>query len=146
MSTVREILRNKGCDVWSIAPDATVYEALCLMADKNVGAVLVIDACTLVGILSERDYARKVILHGKSSRDTLVREIMTERVVYVRPEQTAEECMALMTEKRVRHLPVLEGDRLVGVVSIGDVVKSIISEQEFVIDQLEHYISGTVYK
>ena len=146
MSTVREILRNKGCDVWSIAPDATVYEALCLMADKNVGAVLVIDACTLVGILSERDYARKVILHGKSSRDTLVREIMTERMVYVRPEQTAEECMALMTEKRVRHLPVLEGDRLVGVVSIGDVVKSIISEQEFVIDQLEHYISGTVYK
>ena len=146
MSTVREILRNKGCDVWSIAPDATVYEALCLMADKNVGAVLVIDACTLVGILSERDYARKVILHGKSSRDTLVREIMTERMVYVRPEQTAEECMALMTEKRVRHLPVLEGDRLVGVVSIGDVVKGIISEQEFVIDQLEHYISGTVYK
>ena len=146
MSTVREILRKKGCDVWSIAPDATVYEALCLMADKNVGAVLVIDACTLVGILSERDYARKVILHGKSSRDTLVREIMTERMVYVRPEQTAEECMALMTEKRVRHLPVLEGDRLVGVVSIGDVVKSIISEQEFVIDQLEHYISGTVYK
>jgi CBS domain-containing protein len=144
MSTVREILRDKGCDVWSIAPDATVYEALQRMADKNIGAMLVFDACNLVGILSERDYARKVILHGKSSRDTLVREIMTERVVYVRPEQTAEECMALMTEKRVRHLPVLEGDRVVGVVSIGDVVKSIISEQEFMIDQLERYISGTV--
>jgi CBS domain-containing protein len=128
-----------------MAPDAMVYDALELMADKNVGAVLVIDADRLVGILSERDYARKVILHGKSSKDTPIREIMTQRVVYVRPQQTAEECMALMTDKRVRHLPVLEDDQLVGVISIGDVVKSIISEQEFIIEQLERYISGTVY-
>jgi CBS domain-containing protein len=128
-----------------MAPDATVYDALKLMADRNVGAVLVMDTDRLVGILSERDYARKVILHGKSSKDTSVREIMTQRVVYVRPEQTAEECMALMTDKRVRHLPVLEDDQVVGVISIGDVVKSIISEQEFIIEQLERYISGTVY-
>ena len=146
MNTVKEILRTKGRDVWSIAPDATVYDALKLMADKNVGAVLVMEADNLVGVLSERDYARKVILHGKSSRDTSVREIMTERVVYVRPEQTAEECMALMTGKRVRHLPVLEDDQVIGVISIGDVVKNIISEQEFIIDQLEHYISGTMYR
>jgi CBS domain-containing protein len=123
-----------------------VYDALELMADKNVGAVLVIDADRLVGILSERDYARKVILHGKSSKDTPIREIMTQRVVYVRPEQTTEECMALMTDKRVRHLPVLEDDQVVGVISIGDVVKSIISEQGFIIDQLERYISGTAYR
>jgi len=146
MNTVREILRTKGPEVWSITPDATVYDALKLMADKNVGAVLVTDANHLVGILSERDYARKVILYGKSSKDTLIREIMTERVIYVRPEQTTEECMALMTDKRVRHLPVLEDDLVIGVISIGDVVKSIISEQEFMIEQLEHYISGTVYR
>ena len=146
MSTVKEILRTKGREVWSVAPDASVYDALKLMANKNVGAVLVMDANHLVGILSERDYARKVILYGKSSKDTLVQEIMTERVVYVRPEQTAEECMALMTDKRVRHLPVLEDDQVIGVISIGDVVKSIISQQEFVIEQLEHYISGTVYR
>jgi len=144
VSTVKEILRAKGPEVWSITPDATVYDALKLMADRNVGAVLVMDANHLVGILSERDYARKVILHGKSSKDTLIQEIMTERVVYVRPEQTTEECMALMTDKRVRHLPVLEDDLVIGIVSIGDVVKSIISEQGFLIEQLEHYISGTV--
>ena len=146
MSTVKEILRTKGPEVWSMAPDATVYDALALMADKNVGAVLVMDANHLVGILSERDYARKVILHGKSSKDTSVREIMTQRVVYVRPEQTTEECMALMTDKRVRHLPVLEDDQVIGVISIGDVVKSIISEQGFIIEQLERYISGTAYR
>ena len=146
MSTVKEILRTKGPEVWSIAPDATVHGALKLMADKNVGAVLVMEANNLVGILSERDYARKVILHGKSSKNTLVREVMTERVIYVRPEQTAEVCMALMTDKRVRHLPVLEDDLVIGVISIGDVVKSIISEQGFIIEQLEHYISGTLYR
>ncbi len=146
MSTVKEILLTKSPEVWSIAPDATVYDALKLMADKNVGAVLVMEANHLVGILSERDYARKLILCGKSSRDTLVREVMTERVVYVRPQQTTEECMALMTDKRVRHLPVLEDDLVIGVISIGDVVKSIISDQEFLIEQLEHYISGTLYR
>jgi CBS domain-containing protein len=144
VSTVREILRSKGLEVWSMAPDATVYDALQLMAEKNVGAVLVMDAHHLVGILSERDYARKVVLRGRSSRETAVREIMTPRVVYVRPEQTAEECMALMTDKRVRHLPVLEDDQVIGVISIGDVVKGIISEQGFIIEQLERYISGTV--
>ena len=146
MSTVKEILRDKLPGIWSITPDATVYDALTLMADKNIGAVLVMDAGRLVGILSERDYARKVILHGKSSKNTLVREVMTERVIYVRPKQTAEECMALMTDKRVRHLPVVQDDLVIGVISIGDVVKSIISEQEFTIEQLEHYISGTLYR
>jgi CBS domain-containing protein len=145
MTTVNQILRGKGKHVWSVAPHATVFEALTLMADKNVGAVLVVDAGCLVGILSERDYARKVILHGRSSRDTPVREIMTERVVCVRADATDEECMALMTAKRVRHLPVVEDDRVLGVISIGDVVKSIISEQQFVIEQLEHYISGGSY-
>jgi CBS domain-containing protein len=145
VSSVRVILRTKGPEAWSMAPDAMVYDALKLMAEKNIGAVLVMDANRIVGILSERDYARKVILHGKSSKDTPVQEIMTQRVVYVRPEQTAEECMALMTDKRVRHLPVLEDDQVVGVISIGDVVKNIISEQEFIIEQLERYISGTVY-
>ena len=145
MSTVKEILRDKLPGIWSITPDATVYDALTLMADKNIGAVLVMDAGRLVGILSERDYARKVILHGKSSKDTLIREIMTGRVVCVHPEQTAEQCMALMTDKHVRHLPVLENDQVTGVISIGDVVKSIISEKEFLIEQLEHYISGPAY-
>jgi len=140
------MLRIKGHEVWSIAPDATVYDALKLMADKNVGAVLVMDAGRLVGILSERDYARKIILRGRSSKETMVQEVMAARVVYVRPGQTAEECMALMTDKRIRHLPVLEDERVVGVISIGDVVKSIISQQEFIIEQLEHYISGTLYR
>jgi CBS domain-containing protein len=146
MMTVRDILRSKGHDVWAIGPNATVYAALQLMAEKNVGAVLVLEDNCPVGIISERDYARKVILRGRSSKDTAVREIMTERVVYVRPEQTAEECMALMTDKHVRHLPVLEDDRVVGVISIGDVVKSIISAQEFIIEQLENYITGTPYR
>lgn len=146
MSTVRDMLRSKGHDVWSIGCDVTVYEALKLMAEKNVGAVLVMDGGSLMGILSERDYARKVALHGKTATDTSVGEIMTERVVYVHPEQKTEECMALMTDKRVRHLPVLEEDQVVGVISIGDVVKAIISQQEFIIEQLEHYITGTPYQ
>ena len=146
MKTVKELLQAKGYDVWTIAPDASVYDALRLMADKNVGAVLVIDGGNLVGILSERDYARKVILEGKSSKHTPVREIMTEKVLCVRTDQTAEECMALMTNKRVRHLPALEGDRLLGVISIGDVVKAIISEQEFMIEQLENYITGSAFQ
>lgn len=146
MRTVKDILRTKGTDIWSVSPDATVYDALTFMAEKNIGAVLVMEDDRLVGILSERDYARKVDLLGKRAAETPVREIMTERVVCVRPDETVEECMALMTDKRVRHLPVLEGNRVIGVVSIGDVVKSIISEQEFIIGQLEHYITGTPYK
>ncbi len=143
MKTVKDLLRSKGYDIWSIGPDATVYEALQLMANKNVGALLVLDAGNLVGIMSERDYARKVVLKGKSSKDTPVREIMTEKVLCVRTDQTAEECMALMTSKHIRHLPVLEGNRLVGVISIGDVVRAIIEHQEFVIEQLENYIAGS---
>ena len=143
MKTVRQLLRTKGNDVLSVPPDAAVFEALRRMAEKNVGAVLVLEGERLVGIFSERDYARKVILKGKSSKETLVREIMSSHVLYVRPEQTIEECMALMTGKRVRHLPVLDEKlRVVGVISIGDVVKDIISEQEFMIEQLQNYITG----
>lgn len=141
--TVEQILRGKGYNVWSVSPDDTVYEALDVMAEKNIGAVLVLDEeGDLVGIMSERDYARKIILQRRTSRETLVRDIMTSDVVYVRPEQTVEDCMALMTDKRIRHLPVLEDGELIGVVSIGDVVKAIISEQEFIIEQLENYITG----
>jgi CBS domain-containing protein len=142
MKTIQQLLQTKGYDIWSINPEAMIFDALKLMAEKKVGALLVLDAGKLVGIFSERDYARKVILHGKSSRNTPVREIMTERVIYVHLDQTIEECMALMTEKRVRHLPVMSGDQLVGVISIGDVVKAVISEQEFIIEQLENYITG----
>lgn len=141
--TARDLLRVKGTDVWSVSPDATVYEALELMAEKNIGAVLVMDEERVVGILSERDYARKVVLRGKASRDTRVREIMTENPIGVLPHRTVEECMAVMTDKHVRHLPVIDGNRVIGLVSIGDVVKDIISQQEFVIQQLENYITGT---
>ncbi len=142
MTTVRDLLRVKGSAVWTIAPDATVYDALTLMAERDIGALLVMEGSSLVGILSERDYARKIVLHGKTSRETPVRDIMTDRVLCVHPDQTVEDCMALMTNKRVRHLPVLEDQRVLGLISIGDAVKSIISEQEFVIAQLENYITG----
>jgi len=142
MKTVKDILRIKGHDVWSTTPDATVYQALQTMAEKNVGALVVLDADTVVGIMSERDYARKVILHGRSSREIQVREIMTSEVYYVRPDQNIEDCMALMTDKRVRHLPALENDQLVGVISIGDVVKALIAEHESTIRHLEDYITG----
>jgi CBS domain-containing protein len=144
MITVRQILNDKGYDVWSTTPDATVYEALQLMAEKNVGALVVLDRRKAVGLISERDYARKVILKGKTSLNTPVREIMTSKVVSVCPKQSAEECMALMTDQRTRHLPVLEDGRLVGIVSIGDVVKKIIHHQEFTIQQLDNYITGSV--
>ena len=142
MHTIQHCLQNKGSDVWSIHPDASVFDALNLMADKNIGALLVIENGKLAGMFSERDYARKVILQGKTSRETRVREIMSSRVFHVEYNQSIEDCMALMTEKHIRHLPVLEEGAIVGVISIGDVVKEIIAEQEFVINQLENYISG----
>ena len=143
MTTVGRLLDTKGHDVWSIAPDASVFDAIKLMADRGIGAGLVMKGEKLVGVVSERDYARKVILQGRSSKDTPVRQIMTDKVFYVRPDQTVEDCMVLMTEKRIRHLPVLDGDRLVGMISIGDVVKSVISEKETLIRQLENYITGS---
>lgn len=142
MVTVRQILKNKGSQVWSVEPTAMVYSALQLMADKEIGALLVLAGGKLVGIFSERDYARKVILHGKTSAETQVSEVMSPDVVTVGAEQSIAECMALMTEKRFRHLPVVEGGQILGVISIGDVVKAIISDQQFVIEQLESYISG----
>ena len=142
MKTVRELLQVKGHDVWSVTPDSSVYDALGMMADRGVGALLVLEGGKVVGIVSERDYAREVDLKGRSSRQPPVREIMTQKVVYIRPENTGEDCMAVMTHKRIRHLPVLAEDQLVGIISIGDVVKSIIAEQQFVIQQLEQYISG----
>ena len=142
MKTVRDVLKQKGRYVWSIAPDSTVYDALQLMADKNIGALLVVEAGRPVGIFSERDYARQVILKGKSSKDTPVRDVMTSKVVFVRPEQSIEECMALMTDRRFRHLPVLEEGKLAGLLSIGDVVKAVISEKDFIIEQLANYISS----
>jgi CBS domain-containing protein len=140
MARIKEILERKGHDVWSIEPTASVYDAMRRMAEKEVGALLVMEGATLVGIISERDYARKVILQGRSSPTTQVSEIMISRVVYTGPDQSVEECMAVMTEKRVRHLPVMEGGRVIGIISIGDLVKSIIAEQKFIIEQLERYI------
>ena len=140
MKTVQQLLESKRYSVVSVAPSSTVLEALKVMAEKEIGAVIVIDGEHLVGIFSERDYARKVVLQGKSSKDTPVREIMTDKVVCVRPEQTIDDCMGLMTDKRIRHLPVLEDKKVIGVISIGDVVKEMLSEKEFVIKQLESYI------
>jgi CBS domain-containing protein len=140
MKTVEQIIAGKAQRLLSVAPDATVYDALKLMAEHEIGALVVLDGERLVGIFSERDYARKVILFGKASKETLVREIMTEKVLCVRPDQTVDQCMALMTDKRVRHLPVLDHKKVTGVISIGDVVKEVISEQRFMIEQLENYI------
>lgn len=140
MKTVRQLLQAKGTVIFTITPEAIVFDALKLMAEKDVGALLVVSGGKLIGILSERDYARKVILYGKSSRDIPVREIMTEKVVTVHPAQTVEDCMALMTARRIRHLPVMDGDRLAGLLSIGDLVKEVIAEQEQTIRQLESYI------
>ena len=139
---VKEILKNKGNEYWSVSPDTSVYEAIRLMAEKEVGSVLVIENGKVKGIATERDYARKMVLEGKSSPNTPVSEIMTSHVLCTRPEQSIEEAMALMTEKRVRHLPVLADEKIVGVVSIGDLVKGVISEQQFLINQLESYIAG----
>lgn len=136
MKTVGELMQAKGYGVCSIAPDASVYEALEVMADKNVGALMVVEAGNLVGVLSERDYARKIILRGKSSKETPVREIMTQQVMSVSAEQPIEEAMVLMTNKRIRHLPVFDGERLVGVISIGDMVKAIAMNGKQAFDQL----------
>jgi len=142
MKKVRDILEVKGRAVWSIEPGASVFDALKIMAEKEVGALVVLEGSKVVGIISERDYARKVILHGRSSPTTLVNEIMTTRVAYAQPQQNIDECMAIMTEKRIRHLPVMEENNLLGVISIGDLVKSIITEQQFIIEQLERYITS----
>ena len=142
MHTVRDILKAKGTDVWRVGPDATVFDALQRMAEKEVGALVVMQGEQVVGLISERDYARKIILHGRTSPTTLVKEIMTTPVVYIHLDQAIEECMSLMTEKRTRHLPVIEDGKLVGIISIGDIVKSIIADQQFIIEQLVRYVSG----
>ena len=143
MKTVRQVLQVKGNSICSVTPDVVVYEALKVMDQNNVGALLVLEGGALVGIFSERDYARKVALKGKTSRGTLVREVMTEKVNCVAPSQSVQECMAMMTDKHIRHLPVMENSQLTGVISIGDVVKAIIWEREFTIEQLESYITGS---
>jgi CBS domain-containing protein len=142
MYTVRHLLQEKGNQVWSIAPQTTVYEALQLMADKNVGALLILQAGNVSGIFTERDYARKVVLQGRSSKTSTVGELMTQDVLYVSPDDTIENCMAIMTDKRLRHLIVMDNGKLAGIVSIGDVVKAIISDREFTIRELERYITG----
>ena len=142
MGTVNEILNAKGRDVWSVPPDWMFFDALRLMAEKDVGALVVMEGTKLTGLVTERDYARKIVLAGKSSRDTPVRDVMTTRVLCARADQTIEECMALMTDKRTRHLPILDHKHVIGLVSIGDLVKAVIREQKFVIEQLQNYISG----
>ena len=143
MAFIRQLLDKKGYDVWSTSPKASVFDVLQKMAEKNIGALVVLDGDELVGVVSERDYARKVILKGKASMKTPVREIMTEEVVTVTPQSSIDEALTIMTEKRFRHLPVIDNNKVIGVISIGDLVESIIENQEFLIRQLEKYISGT---
>ncbi|HEY3153792.1 MAG TPA: CBS domain-containing protein [Candidatus Binatia bacterium] len=142
MKTVRDVLKVKGQAVWCVEMGSTVFEALGRMAEKEVGALVVMDGARLAGIISERDYARKIILLGRTSPNTLVEEIMTSHVAYTHLEQSIEECMAIMTDKRIRHLPVIDEGKLVGIISIGDLVKSIIADQKFIIEQLERYITS----
>jgi len=142
MTTVRQLLDEKGGYIWSIGPDATVFDAVAKMAEKDIGSLVVMEGDEFVGIITERHYARNVVLKGKASPATPVRDIMERHVVIARPEQSVDHCMALMTEKRERHLPVFEGRKLIGIVSVGDLVKSTISHQKFLIDQLEQYIRG----
>lgn len=144
MITVRELLERKGYDIWSISPDAAVYDAVELLDEKNVGALMVVDEdMKLVGLVSERDVARKTILREQPTKHTPVRDIMTENVLYVTPDENINECMALMTDKHIRHLPVLaDSDKLIGVISIGDVVKAVIGEKEYQLEQLEKYVQG----
>ena len=140
--TVKNLLEQKAQHLWTISPDATVFDALGIMAEKDIGSLVVMDGEKLIGIVTERHYSRNVVLKGKTSPTTPVKDIMERNVIHVRPEQRVELCMALMTENRVRHLPVLEGKKVIGIVSIGDLLKSIISKQKFVIEELEHYIHG----
>jgi CBS domain-containing protein len=142
MRSVKDILQEKGTQVYAISPDAKVYEALQLMAEKNVGALMVMEGDRAVGLISERDYARKIVLKGKFSKDVPVHEIMTADIVRIGPDRNVENCMELMTDKRVRHLPVFDNDRLIGIISIGDIVKAIIEHKEEIIKQLEGYIKG----
>ena len=142
MHTVAEVLESKGRDVWWVSPETSVLEALGTMAQRDIGALLVIEDGKLVGIFSERDYARKVVLTGRASRTTAVADVLTSRVLWVSPERTVEECMALMTDKHIRHLPVLEEGRIIGLLSIGDIVRAVISQQKFIISELERYITG----
>lgn len=142
MTTVRQLIDQKGRHVWSIGPDSTVFDAVKKMADKDVGSLVVMEGEKIRGIITERHYARNVVLKGKTSPATPVREIMETDVIVARPDYTVERCMALMSDKRIRHLPVLDREKLVGIVSIGDLVKSMIGDQKFMIDQLEHYIHG----
>lgn len=142
MITIKELLKKKSGDIWSISPQTSVYQALELMAQKEVGALLVLENDKLVGIFSERDYARKIILKGKASKETAVGELMTTSVYYVTPDNTLEEAMALMTSKHIRHLPIMNQGKLSGIVTLGDVVKRIISEQKLTIDELENYVTG----
>jgi CBS domain-containing protein len=142
MRSVKDILQEKGTQVYAISPDAKVYEALQLMADKNIGALMVMEGDRAVGLISERDYARKIVLKGKFSKDVPVHEIMTVDIVRIGPDRDVENCMELMTDNRVRHLPVFENNRLIGIISIGDIVKAIIEHKEEIIEQLENYIKG----
>lgn len=142
MHSIRQILDEKGSEIWSVGPDDTVFDAIRQMAERGIGALLVLDGNRLTGVLSERDYARKVILEGRKSRETQVREIMTPKVVTIGPTDTAESGLALMTRHRIRHLPVVENNRIIGVISIGDLVNAVIDDQQHLIEQLEHYIAG----
>jgi len=144
MSTVKDILSKKENKVYTFSPEKTVFEALKIMSNKDIGALIITEENTIIGVFSERDYARKVILKGKSSKELKVSDIMTTDVLFVTPKNTVEECMALMTEKRIRHLPVLENKKLIGLVSIGDIVKQVISDHKFTIKELEKYISGDI--
>jgi len=142
MTTVKHVIDQKGHHVHFIHPDASVFDALKMMAENNIGSLVVLEGGKLVGVITERHYAREIVLKGRTSPGTLVRDIMSTKVIYARPDQSVEECMAVMTARAVRHLPVLEGGRLVGIVSIGDMVKSVIDDQKFMIEQLEHFIHG----
>ena len=142
MTTVRNILQSKGPEIWSVEPETPVMAALKIMDERNIGALVVARAGSVLGILSERDYARKLVLKGRSSSDATVQDLMTSSVITVTPDQSMDQCMDLMTGKRIRHLPVVENDKLVGLISIGDVVKAVISEKEFLVKQLENYITG----